>query len=134
MSLITQWLFSQTNRIISINEAAPWRPLPTAARRFGPACRHLRDEPLLPKAPPAPAAESATGGGGVFGEPLEDGGLGLGVNGQADRFLHGAVGDRFRDAALLAAGWVLLRCGHRGTALRVRGGRRRAGLQPAVAA
>lgn len=72
----------------------------------------------------------------MFGEPLEDGGLSLGINGQADRFLHGAIGDRFRDAALLAAGRVLLRrghCGHCGTALRVRGGRRRTGVQPTVA-
>lgn len=98
-------------------------------RSFGLACRHLRDEPLLAKAPPAPAVQRATGGG-VFGEPLEDGGLSLGVHGQADRFLHGAVGDRLRDAALLAAGGVLLRCG---TARRVRGGRRRSGLQPPVA-
>lgn len=72
----------------------------------------------------------------ALGEPLEDGGLGLGVHGQADRFLHGAVGDGFRDAALFAAGGgggVILRFGRRGVVVGVRGGRRRGGLQPAVA-
>lgn len=49
----------------------------------------------------------------MFGEPLEDGGLSLGVNGQADRFLHGAIGDGFCDAALFTTGCVLLRVGCR---------------------
>lgn len=47
----------------------------------------------------------------MFGEPLEDGSLSLGVNSQADCFLHGAVGDGFCDAALFATGCFLLRLG-----------------------
>lgn len=39
----------------------------------------------------------------VTGEPLKNGRLGLGVDGEADGFLHGAVDDGLCDAPLLAA-------------------------------
>lgn len=44
----------------------------------------------------------------MSGEPLEDGGLGLGVDSEAERLLHGAVDDRLRDAALLTGSGLLL--------------------------
>lgn len=45
---------------------------------------------------------------GVFGEPLEDGGLSLGINSEADGFFHGAIDDCLCDAALLTTGRFLL--------------------------
>lgn len=65
-------------------------------------------------------------------EPLEDGGLGLGVHSETDGFFHGAVDERLGDAALLTAGGFLL-CVGQSAVLGFRGrGRGHSGTQPAI--